>query len=569
MADHLSQERLLRYLDDELSISASRKAAEHLGSCEKCAVEFNRLKGHLAVISEADVELLGTVPPPPLPWPRIEPRLDTVASGNAVRLWQRLVSSLEIALKAPLAYGSTALIFVLIALLIWRPPQPVSAKEVLQRATAADGARLAITQRQVVRQRVRVKETSRLSSDEHTAQLEAWKSTKSTYWDSDADPLNAELLNRYKAFGLGALLPLSPPALRSWVALAGSEPTASSRAGKIDVRVASNPDARARGLEEFSFQVQTRHWHVNEITLSFEDARFQIDEEVSTVLDRSEVPRAVMAHLEPPEPARTTAPTTRAASPARALAAAVNLNDLEMTVRYALHGIGADLGENIEISPHVPDQLVVSAGGASPRVKEELAVLLANKPGVRLELEVGGANTTSSRVTAIPHTMARPPDQRLMSFFGDAAAEENFTRSALQSSTGILAHLYALRELTNRWPPEQEERLSVAARAQFATMLRDHAHDIQIGVSQLQPQMDFFLKGFGYQATGSIPGMAGTAWRDASASGLVAARGVDHILRSLLTTSDTPVSLDDALPELRQNMQNLDRSASELLASVP
>jgi hypothetical protein len=248
--------------------------------------------------------------------------------------------------------------------------------------------------------------------------------------------------------------------------------------------------------------------------------------------------------------------------------AAVNLDDLEMTVRYDLHRIGADLGENIEIAARPPGELAVNASGASSGTKEKLAELLANKAGVRLELEPRAAVANPSPVTTIPHTMAEPPDQRIMAFFGDAAAEENFARSALQASTGILAHLYALKELSHRWPAGRDGNLSTTAKAQLAAMLRDHADAIQAGASQLKPQVDFLLKGFGSPAAGEIRAVSATTWQDASASALKAARDTDHVLRSLLTSSDTPMSPDEGLPKLRQSVQDLERFLHELSASV-
>ncbi len=158
MANHLSREQLLRYVDGELATRGARKATEHLRKCENCAVELDRFKEHLATIAEAQVEVFErSIPPPPKPWPWLEPRFDIAARMSDAPFWRRFVSPFENVWKIPLASGSAALILVLIGLLIWGPVQSVSAKEVLQRATAADRARLTITAQQVVRQNVRLK----------------------------------------------------------------------------------------------------------------------------------------------------------------------------------------------------------------------------------------------------------------------------------------------------------------------------------------------------------------------------------------------------------------------------
>lgn len=563
MTSHLSPERLLRYVDSELSKYSIRKATKHFQTCHSCAQELDRLKQHLAAIAQTEVEIFErSLPPPPNSWPRLEPRLNAVALTSKApgrNIW-----------SLPFAYGSALVIVVLIALLVWGPVQPVSAKEVLRRATTADSARLAITSQQVVRQRVRVTGKARLASSARSARLESWKSTKSAYWQTGGDPLNDDLRNRYQKNGLASDLPLSPPALESWVKLAGSEPTASRNGGNIEIQVASNAEGRAHGLEQFSFRVQTRDWHVDEMSLAFDDATFQIDEENSSIFERNEVPSDVLARLEPSEP-KSTRPPMHAPSAPRNVPPAVNLDDLEVAVRYDLHQMGADLGDSIEITPHAPGELVVNAWGISPQRKAQLTTLLANKPAIELEFQppMDDRRSPTRAITPVPPSSSQQ-DNRLMTFFGGPDAEENYTRGVLQASTDVLAHLYALHELAVRWPPGQDSDLSPNAKTQLAAIVRDHARSIQTSVSELESQIDFLLKGLGYHATSETPApaAAGANWQEASTSALEKARTSDHILRSLLTLSETPMSVSEALPKLKQSTQELETGAHELLASA-
>ena len=90
MTNHSSREQLLRYLDGELSSSAMRKTAAHLQACWSCQVEFDRLKQHIALIVDAEAEVFGpSLPPPPKPWPRIEPRLEK-ARQSSIPFWRKL-----------------------------------------------------------------------------------------------------------------------------------------------------------------------------------------------------------------------------------------------------------------------------------------------------------------------------------------------------------------------------------------------------------------------------------------------------------------------------------------------
>lgn len=571
MANHLSPEQLLRSLDGELSNSAARKTNEHLRTCSRCALELDRLKDCLATIREAQLEIYEpSLPSPPNSWPRLEPRLDAMANTARMPLWKRLFGFVGGTLRPPFAYAGTALTLLLITLLIWGPIAPLSAKEVIQRVAAADGERLAITPQEVVRQQVRVTKTKDLASGKHTARLESWKSTRSTYWKYSNDPVSAELFDRYKANGLASALPLSPVALESWIKLTGSEPSASREKEKIKVQAISNGNARAHGLEAISFEVEQRGWHVDDLTLAFDDGTFQVQEEESSVLSRAEVPPDVLAILEPREIENAARPALP--SGPRRVVPTVNLDALEMTVRYDLHRIGADLGANIEIVKRPPSEIAVNAAGASPQVKGQLAALLANKPGVVLEFQrpVNGSNSgPATRIVTIPQSAARQRDERLLNYFGDAQAEENYSRSVLESSTNVLAPLYALRDLAVRWSPEEEARLSPDSKVQLAAMVRDHARSAQAAVSQLKTQLDSLLKGLGYQALGEVP-VSGVAmnWQNATGSSLDPARSVDHILRSLLTTSATPMSLDDAVPRLQQSLRDLQQSVDELPASA-
>ncbi len=218
--------------------------------------------------------------------------------------------------------------------------------------------------------------------------------------------MNAELLNRYKANGLASALPLSPAALELWLKLAGSEPNASRHGESIKVQAASGAGGRAQGLQAVSFNVLAKTWDVYALTLSFQDAIFRIQEEESSILDRREVPKDVLAQLEPESGQPNTPVRVKPAlSASRNAAPAVNLDDLEVTVRYDLHSLGADLGENIEITRSPSDRLVVNASAASPAVKEHLAAILSDKPGVELELSTPAGHLGMRRggaITALP-----------------------------------------------------------------------------------------------------------------------------------------------------------------------
>ena len=147
-----------------------------------------------------------------------------------------------------------------------------------------------------------------------------------------------------------------------------------------------------------------------------------------------------------------------------------------------------------------PSQVVVNAAGASPQRKEQIEAMLGNKPGIRLEFQEpfsdNSSNGAAAKATVIPGAdqSRQIPDPLLIQYFGSSVAQENYTRSVLQASTDILAHLYALRELAGRWPPGSDERLSADAKAKLTAILRDHAKQLRMGMSTLKTDLQLILK---------------------------------------------------------------------------
>ena len=570
MTDHVTRERLLHYVDGELSRSAIAETKEHLQSCWSCRVELDRLEKDIGVILDAHNQVfMPSLPDPPQPWPRMEPKLD--ASDESHRrpfFWRRVAPIAAEFLRPPYTFATAALVMLLIISLISLQVTPVSAAEVLRQVEAADARRLAITPRDVICQRVRVRKVGRDASGAQTSTLESWKTSESSYWNLGQDAVNSELLKRYQANGIAASLPLSSVAIKSWVGLAGSAPVVSREDdGTLNIRLVSNGPARSRGLEEVSFHVQPQDWGVNELMLSFSDATFDITKESFALVDKARVPRGILAALEPAALSLRAPVIASAPRPIHHAVVAPNLDDVEVDVRYRLHGIGADLGESIEVI-RAAGQVVVDAWPVSPSRKAELARALEDKPGVRLEFQPP-VEPAGSKVTAIlPRApSAQQPDQRLTKFFGSPETEEDYTRAVLQTRKALLAHLYALRTLASRWPVEAEAHLSAPARDELSWMVLDHAAGVRFALLDLHATLNPLLEHFGYAATPVASQGESSGWQDSAATALEAARSMERTLLSLLTTSDQPASVDEALPKLQRELQALDRIVTTLPAS--
>jgi hypothetical protein len=241
-----------------------------------------------------------------------------------------------------------------------------------------------------------------------------------------------------------------------------------------------------------------------------------------------------------------------------------------MAVRSNLHSIGADLGQDIEISARPPDQVRVLARNVTSEVRDSMARLLANQPGVQLEFESGDSHRTPAAgiTRRIPEAGAstRTVDGRLATFFGSTEAQEQYTATALEASNRLLTRLHALRELAQRWPADQERLLAPTAKSQLRDMVADHALNVINITIEVGNHFDPLLKHFGYAVSRATPESSGATWQQAIPSALAAAQHTDQLIRSLLTISDRPLSPDDAFPKLGQNLRELQHAVRNLRA---
>ncbi len=87
---------------------------------------------------------------------------------------------------------------------------------------------------------------------------------------------------------------------------------------------------------------------------------------------------------------------------------------------------------------------------------------------------------------------------------------------------------------------------------------------MRVASSGMRKQLVPLLEHFGMPMIEPASNQSGVYWRDASKAALDAAREVDQTLRSLLTNSDSPLSIDQALPRLRQGLGDLQEAAKYL-----
>jgi hypothetical protein len=200
----------------------------------------------------------------------------------------------------------------------------------------------------------------------------------------------------------------------------------------------------------------------------------------------------------PSEPAPPVGPTTSAPAnrPAPAPSPTVKTvlpapiqPDNEVRVFAALHQIGADLGDPIEISSDRNGHISVTGIGlASPR-QAEVRDALASLPDVAVTFPpatpAAGPRETKSR--ALSFEAGRSPfEASLQQFLGGQPAWENYTNQVLDESDAVLTRAHALQTLAAHFPPAKRAALSGNDRTLLdelvdvhRTALREHARTLE------------------------------------------------------------------------------------------
>ncbi|HYO83356.1 MAG TPA: carboxypeptidase-like regulatory domain-containing protein, partial [Bryobacteraceae bacterium] len=159
----------------------------------------------------------------------------------------------------------------------------------------------------------------------------------------------------------------------------------------------------------------------------------------------------------------------------------------EVQVLAALHSIGADLGEPVEVRRE-RSELVVVALAPSPDRQAQIRAALSTLPFVSLRFENPEPVASSQGEQRIAEAEAPRVNafvDLLGTRLGSRNTVENFTNHVLDLSEAALARAHALRRLAERFPPETEAALPADAGEKLGAMRRAHSDKLMAGVRQL------------------------------------------------------------------------------------
>jgi hypothetical protein len=213
-------------------------------------------------------------------------------------------------------------------------------------------------------------------------------------------------------------------------------------------------------------------------------------------------PAASTRVSEPPPPARM-APIADPAPPIPAPLAtapqAAKPENTEVRIFAALHRIGADLGDPIEVSSESSGNLRVTGIGLASSHQAEVREALASLPGVAVvfpQASASGVHDNDSR--ALSFEAGRSPfEVSLQQFLGGPAEWENYANEVLDESDAVLARAHALETLSEHFPPGKRTELDEAEKAlldqisdDHRTAFRQHSRQLELLVAPIREALN-------------------------------------------------------------------------------
>ncbi len=540
-AQHPDDGLLLKYIDGELPPRKTRQVARHLEACWQCRTEIEDLEATVARSVRYRRNVLAAhLPPPPQPWRDLTPEFEGIDASWRGQPWlERMLSVFRGPSVRPWAIAATA-VAVLIGI-YWKFQQTptVEAAALLKRAIAAQQSRPAKVHHIQVRTRTRKftrtvgVQRRAAASDPAAADLEMKLASANYDWQ---DPLSAKTFEDW----------------RDGLPSKHDEVTTDTDSYRIQTTT------REGDLASASLVLRQTDLQPLEARLEFRDQEWIEFSEITDAPTRDDAPPAVTS-VEPPM--RLTEPSRLAATPSRAA-----LISEELQVLAALHGIGADLGDPVEV---VLAEGKVRVGGIGiPAARQaEIQKQLSGMPDVMVHFSEPAAAPEApadTNTTAAPASGGGAPSAirtRLEQQLGSRTDFARFSSYLLDRNEALMARAYALRALAQRFPAANEAGLSDSDRRTLRDIAHDHAAALGRELATIERLVQPVLTAIGGSASvAAVP--QGADWQSSAEQLFQACRRVEVLLSRVLGVSTVEGATDrlasDLLTALTQQNADLE-----------
>jgi hypothetical protein len=232
-----------------------------------------------------------------------------------------------------------------------------------------------------------------------------------------------------------------------------------------------------------------------------------------------------------------------------------------LQVLAALHEIGADLGDPLEVTLS-GERVAVNGVGIPPERQKQIHAALDAIPHVEIQFSEPGAAPLPAE-PAVPETApgnSKPAgiQARVEQQVGGRAEFERFSTRVLDRNESMMSHAYALRALAQRFPADQEAGLSLQNRKLLRDMAGENAASLSKEASAIERALNPILTALGGSAA-ARPAATQSAWEPAAEELFQASHRLEVMVSVMLgaahgSTDHLPSELLSAIRELRADV---------------
>jgi hypothetical protein len=588
---HLTDHALLLSLDGELS---SREAADvdvHVQSCWSCRGRRQAIGQSIADLVDYQNAVTEPYLPPPIDQRAIFlARLDSLAAEIGHPSWlsrrfNEAVRFLRLNQRNQFAWVAGALVLCISipAFHLLRTPPVVSADELLNLTAASEIRSLKTAEEPVVVQKLRI------SMGKKTLTRTVYRDVAHNRITSRTDGSNigeAQVKAAYSQTSLDWDSQLDANSYRHWRAALPANNDKVVRLASDALRLETTPSTGP--VTEADLTVRIADYHAISESFHLQDrSEIDIAELSYDVIPFASLPPGIFG-----VPAQIAMPRFSVAATLHSvLPTAAELAEAEVKADSVLHGLGADLGEQINITTNAGREVLVEGVVGDEARKHELLSALQKVPHTQLRLSTideAAQRAPSSPVADLaqpsasvgPMIVASPPllEAQLVARFPDKDQRIAYVNQTLSLAQLASARAWALNRLADRYPAQQIAVLNDDARLQVQVLLTDHVSALREDINSLQNQLGEILSrtsntpAANTALTASLPsGSASTPerpedWRTRVRRVHSSTEAVHEAIAALLTSSPSSdhndaeaieVNLRTSLTQLRTDLQLL------------
>ena len=523
---------LLRYVDGELPFRATARVRSHLEACWQCREEREQLETIVAECVRYRKDLLQRyLPSPPAPWADIYQGFAGIDASMEPGIFHRLRHIVEWPAQDVRRWAVAAIALLVLWGVFYRFRQTprVEAAELLQKAVAAaDSSPVKVRRIQI---RTRQQSITRLvgphvainAADHQTASsLQGLFLAAHFDWD---DPLSAKAFQSWRN-QLSDKHDDVVPEHERYLVRTGTH-TGTLASATLTLR------ARDLGPVEERLEFRNQDW-VEITALNDEPAP---------------VPGGIVAPVEHRAAAPALEPAAPSAAPPTIPPAAATVGD-ELHVLAALHQLGADLGDPIEVSL-TGGKVLVSGIGIPAQRQQEITQALASTPRVVVQFSDAATPIAQPQREApvqAPITAdVRALQARIAQQMGGRVYFDQLAAQVLDMNESMMSRAYALHRLAERFPASTEAELASDDVQLLRKLQQEHTAALRQQVFDIDRVLRPVLVSVSGRTRPDTSVTSSKAWQPATEDLFQSARNVEKLLAGMFGAAPLETS-EDQLP---------------------